>query len=95
MTDTGEMILTEDDLKFIDGQAEHFDTHDFSEEMKNGPKVPFEILGTQSHYYFEVEPDLRTRLRTVAQQHNVSVEALLNQWVREKIAESEAADAAK
>jgi len=95
MTDTGEMILTEDDLKFIDEQAEYFDTHDLSEELKNRPEVPFEILGTRSHYYFEVEPELRTRLKAIAKQRGVSAEALLNQWLREKIAEIETPDTAK
>ena len=89
------MILTEAELKFIAEQAEYFDTHDLSEDLRTRPEVPSDATGARSHYYFEVEPELRTRLRAIAKQRGVSAEALLNQWLREKIAEIETPDTAK
>ena len=89
MSDTGEMILTEAELEFMREQAEYLDTHDLSKELKNEPEVPFDASGARSRYYFEVEPELRTRLKAIARQRGVSAEALLNEWVREKAAESE------
>ena len=90
-----EMCLTEAELEFMREQAEYFDTHDFSGELEKGMEVHFDASGARSHYYFEVEPELRKRLKAIASQRGVSAEALLNEWVREKAAECETVRATK
>lgn len=85
------MTLTHEEVEFMREQAEYFDTHDLSEELANGPEVHFEIsANATSHYYFEIEPELRAKLKAVAKQRGIRAEFLLNGWVREKIAEAEA-----
>lgn len=91
-----EMKLSVDEIAFYHECGEYFDTHDLSEMMKDDPEVHFEISpGAQSHFYYEVERDLREQLRAVAHARGVSPESLLNQWLREKLAETHAVDAAE
>ncbi len=84
------------DLVLYADEIEYFETHDLSEELENGPEVQFEISPqARSRFYFEVEPELRAKLKAIAKQRGTSAETLLNEWVREKTAETEAVGAAK
>lgn len=84
------------DLVLYADEIEYFETHDLSEELANGPEVHFEISPqARSRFYFEVEPELRVKLKAIAQQRGIPAETLLNEWVREKTAETEAVGAAK
>lgn len=84
------------DLVLYADEIEYFETHDLSEELANGPEVHVEVSPqVRSRYYFEVEPELRTKLQSLAKQRGVPTKTLLNEWVREKTAETEAVGAAK
>ena len=84
------MTLSHEEVEFIREQAEYFDTHDLSEELANGPKVHFEINpDATSHYYFEIEPELRDKLEAIAKLRGIKAEFLLNEWAWEKVAENE------
>lgn len=84
------------DLVLYADEIEYFETHDLSEELANGPEVHFEISPqARSRFYFEVEPELRAKLRAIAKQRGTSAEVLLNEWVREKTAEAKTVGAAE
>ena len=83
-------VLTHEEVEFIREQGEYFDTHDMSEELANGPEVQMDFSHARSHYYFEIEPELRDKLEAIAKQRGIKSEFLLNEWAREKIAETEA-----
>lgn len=84
-----------EDLAFFAEAIEHFETHDISEELANSPEVHFEINLPPRDPHFAIEKALAAKLRKTARQRGVSAEALLNEWVREKAAESETVGAAK
>lgn len=85
----------ESDLVLYADEIEYFETHDLSEELANGPEVHFEISPqARSRFYFEMEPELRAKLKVIAKQRGIPAETLLNEWVREKTAETEAVGAA-
>lgn len=83
------MVMTEEEYSFIQECAERFNTEDLSENLENGPGIHFDFTNAKSHYYFEVEPELRAKLQAIAKQRGIRTEILLNEWVREKIAEAE------
>ena len=89
------MTLTEEEYDFIQECGGRFDTEDLSEDLKNGPEVDMDFTNAKSHYYFEVEPELRAKLQDIAKQRGISAEILLNEWVREKTAEFDVSDTLK
>ena len=82
--------LTYEEVEFMREQGEYFDTHDINEELADGPEVQMDFSHARSHYYFEIEPELRDKLEAIAKQRGIKAEFLLNEWAREKIAEIEA-----
>ncbi len=90
-----QVVMTEEEYDFIQECAERFDTEDLSEVLKNGPEVYFDFTNAKSHYYFEIEPDLRAKLQAIAKQRGIRAEMLLNEWVREKTAEFDVSDTLK
>lgn len=85
-----------DDLAYFAEAIEHFETHDIGDELANSPEVHFEISPqARSRYYFEVEPELRMKLQSIAKQRGVPTKTLLNEWVRERTAEIEAVSVGK
>ncbi len=85
----------EEDLRFFAKEIEHFEAHDISEELANSPEVHFEINLPPRRTHFSIEAVLAAKLRETARQRGTSAETLLNEWVREKTAETEAVNAAK
>ena len=85
----------ESDLVLYADEIEYFETHDLSEELANGPEVHFEISPQARRTHFPIEAPLAAKLRETARQRGTSAEHLLNEWVREKTAETEAVSAAK
>ena len=83
------------DLVLYADEIEYFDTHDLSEDLEMRPEVHFEINLLPRDPHFAIERALAAKLRKTARQRGVSAEALLNEWVREKAAESEAVGAAQ
>ena len=84
------------DLVLYADEIEYFETHDLGDELANSPEVHFEINPqVRSRFYFEVEPELRIKLQFLAKQRGIPAKTLLNEWVREKTAETEVAGVAK
>lgn len=85
----------EEDLRFFAKEIEYFETHDISEELASAPEVHFEINLPPRKTHFSIETALAAKLRETARRRGTSPEDLLNEWVREKMAETEAVGAAK
>ena len=78
----------------LDEAADFFDTHDMSEYMESMPEVHFESNLPPRKAHFAVEAALAAKLRQAARQRGIAAEALLNEWVREKVSEPVAVSAA-
>ena len=80
-----------EDLAFLADAIEYFDTHDLSDELANMPEVHFEISpnARRKRYPLALEPS--EQLEAIASQRGISAEALLNEWVLEKLAKPSAA----
>jgi len=83
------------DLVLYADEIEYFETHDLSEELANGPEVHFEISPQLRRRRYPLDSHLAAQLDTIASQRGTSPEILLNEWVREKMAETEAVGASK
>lgn len=80
--------LTPSDFQFIRQWGEYLDTHDIGEELEAMPEVHFEVHLPPHRRFYPLDAQLSERLRDIAGERGVSAEALLNQWVREKAAET-------
>lgn len=94
-TVTTKTILTHKEVEFMREQSEYLATHDISEELANGSEIQMDFSNARSHYYFEIEPELRDKLEATAKLQGVKSEFLLNVWVREKMAEAETVGVAR
>lgn len=83
-----------EDLLFFAKEIEYFETHDVSEELANSPEVHFEISPQARRNRYPLAYDLAAKLDSIAAQRGTSAQALLNEWVREKMGEAEAVGAA-
>lgn len=77
------------DLVLYADEIEYFDTHDLSEDLEKRPEVHFEIGPRPRRKHYPLDEELSEILADAARRRGVSAVALLNQWVREKAAESE------
>ncbi len=84
-----------EDLRHFAAEIAYMETHDISEELANSPEVHFEINLPPRKPHFAMETALAAKLRETARQRGISAEALLNEWVREKAAESDTVGAAQ
>ena len=66
-----------------------------SEELAASPAVHFEINLPSRKPHFAIETALAAKLRETARQRGIPAEDLLNQWVREKAAETTTVGAAE
>jgi hypothetical protein len=65
--------------------GEFWEAQDLSDFWEQTKPVEFEVdLQTEQSYY-PLERDLALEVDKIAQQHGVSVETLLNLWVKEKV----------
>jgi len=83
-----------EDVRQLADVIGYLDTHDIGDELDAMPEVHFEINLPPRKPHFAIETALAAKLRETARQRGVSAEALLNEWVREKAAESETVGAA-
>lgn len=65
--------------------VEFFETHDMGEYESELPEVNFDIDIKQSHYLVSIDRYLMSKLLDVAKNQEVSVEILLNSWLKEKL----------
>ena len=75
-------------------EIEHFETHDLSEELANGPEVHFEVSPQARRQWYALEVELAAKLKDIANQRGIPAETLLDEWVREKLTEAEVTEAA-
>ena len=75
--------------------GEYWDHHSLAEVWDQTESVPVVIADTPHLVYFPLEVDLSAKIRNIAEQRGTSAESLLNEWVREKTAETKAVGTAK
>jgi hypothetical protein len=65
--------------------VEFFDTHDMGEYESELPEKYFDVDIKQNHYLVSVDQHLMSRLLETAKEQQVSVEMLLDSWLKEKL----------
>jgi hypothetical protein len=68
--------------------GEFWDTHDVTDFWEQTKPVEFEVDLESDIRLVALEPDLATKVHEVAWQKGITLETLLNLWVREKLAEN-------
>jgi len=72
-----------------------WDDHSLVDVWDQTEPVNFTVDIRSNAVYFPLELNLSRTIRDIARQRGISGEALLNEWVREKAAESETVGAAE
>jgi hypothetical protein len=65
--------------------VEFFETHDMGEYESALSEASFEVDIKRSHYLISVDGDLMSKLLEVAKEQQISVEMLLDSWLKEKL----------
>lgn len=65
--------------------GEFWDSHDFTEFDSDAPDAEFEVIST-----VPVQLELLTEIEKQADKRGVTVETLVNQWLRQRLAEEAA-----
>ncbi len=65
--------------------VDFFDTHDMGEYESQMPEVAFEVDLKRDHYLVSVNGRLMSQLLEAAQGQQVSVELLVDTWLKEKL----------
>ncbi len=73
--------------QFSSDQAlvDFFDTHDMGDYLDQMPEVEFEIDIKRSRYLVSVDGSLMDQLSETAKRQQVSVERLVDTWLKEKL----------
>jgi len=66
--------------------VEYFDAHDLGEHSDRMPEAQFEADFKRRHRLVSIEEDLMSTLSEIAQSRQVSVEVLIEAWLKEKVA---------
>lgn len=66
---------------------EHFETHDMGDEWASLPEVSFDVDIRQRRRLMSLDEGLLARVAEIAGAEHVSSEALVSEWLQEKIAE--------
>lgn len=64
---------------------EFFDTHDMGEYESELPETYFDVDIKRNHYLVSVNEYLMSKLLEAAKEQQVSVEMLLDSWLKEKL----------
>jgi hypothetical protein len=67
--------------------VEFFDTHDMGEFWDEMPEVHFDVDIKSKRYLISVDESLMSKLSEIAKLQQVSIEALVDLWLREKVLE--------
>jgi hypothetical protein len=67
------------------GLVDFFDAHDMGEYENELPEADFNIDIKRDHYLVSVDGRLMTQLLEVAKDQQVSVELLVESWLKEKL----------
>jgi hypothetical protein len=65
--------------------VEFFETHDLGEYEGELPEAYFDVDIKRNHYLVSVDGYLMSKLLEVAKEQQVSVEMLLDSWLKEKL----------
>ena len=65
-----------------------WDTHDVTEFEDELAPVAFDVVLESERRYYPIARELALEIATIAQEHGVSEETLLNLWVQEKISQT-------
>jgi len=65
--------------------GEYWDRHDLADHWDETREVEMSVDLQSSTVYFPVEKSVAERLRSVAESRGVSAEALLDEWLRERV----------
>jgi CopG antitoxin of type II toxin-antitoxin system len=65
--------------------VEFFETHDMGEYESELPEADFDVDITRNHYWVSIDGALMSKLVEVAKEQQVSVEMLLDSWLKEKL----------
>ena len=65
--------------------GEYWDRHDLADHWDETSEVQLDVDIRSSAIYFPVEKSVAERLRSAAESRGVSAEALLDEWLRERI----------
>jgi predicted DNA-binding ribbon-helix-helix protein len=68
--------------------GEFWDTHDLTDYWAQTEEVEFEVDLQSEARYLALERTLATQVEEIAWQRGVSVETLVNLWVKEKLEEN-------
>jgi CopG antitoxin of type II toxin-antitoxin system len=66
--------------------VEYFDAHDMGEHWDGMPEAQFEVDIKRRHRLVSIDEDLMSQLSDIAKSHQVSVEVLIEAWLKEKVA---------
>jgi len=69
----------------LDELVEFFDTHDMGEYGESLPEVNFEVDLRERTHLLAIDEDVNNKLTEIAEQEQTPAEALVNDWLREKI----------
>jgi CopG antitoxin of type II toxin-antitoxin system len=65
--------------------VEYFDTHDMGEHWDHMPEAQFEVDIKRRHCLVSIDEDLMRKLSEIAKSRQVSVEVLIDAWLKEKV----------
>ena len=66
--------------------VEYFDAHDMGEHWDRMPEAQFEVDIKKRHCLVSIDEDLMSKLSEIAKSRRVSVEVLVDAWLKEKVA---------
>lgn len=76
-------------FKQLDEAADFWDSHDLGDYWAQTRRAIFDVQITSERNYVAVENSLAEKLAELARARGVSVETLLNLWIREKVSQVE------
>ncbi len=71
----------------LDELVKFFDTHDLGEYWTEMPEAHFEVEIKRKTHLFVIDTELANKLTEIAESREISSEALINVWLKEKIQE--------
>jgi hypothetical protein len=72
-------------FKSLNELVEFFDTNDLGEYWDEMPEINFEVDLKKKTHLFSIESELAVRLTEIAKSRQISSQALVNDWIKEKI----------
>jgi CopG antitoxin of type II toxin-antitoxin system len=65
--------------------VDFFDTHDMGQYEEDMPEVHFDVNIKHNHYLISVDKYLMNKLLEIASEQQVSVDMLVDSWLKEKV----------